>query len=333
MGRVHRQSRLTRRRHRPPGGLQGPALQAGDDGAGQASPRLHARGRPEPEEWIGRDRVPRPRPARTATTSGRSSSCCRTRWASRCWWCAGASCARGERRAPRRRPRPPCKARSTGKARPSCRSAATSAKACPASPTLYLGPGHRHRGRAARQRAAGCLVGRRRRRLRHAAGKEPGMRARGALSHRRAKGATGSGRSGRPTTRCPTTARSATCCARMGRHPNRPGHIHMMLSRRGHVPRDHAPLRRRQPVPRLRCGVRRARQPGRRVRAASAGQGARRPRDGQAVLRRPTTTSAWCRNATEERHEDRQGHRAAYGDLHLQRAHHRRPRRATSAAT
>ncbi len=36
----------------------------------------------------------------------------------------------------------------------------------------------------------------------------------------------------RPTTRCPTTAPWAACCRRMGRHPNRPGHMHTMLQRR-----------------------------------------------------------------------------------------------------
>ena len=42
--------------------------------------------------------------------------------------------AEGPQRRARRRPRPPCRARSTGKARPSCRWAATSPKACRASP-------------------------------------------------------------------------------------------------------------------------------------------------------------------------------------------------------
>ena len=46
----------------------------------------------------------------------------------------------------------------------------------------------------------------------------------------------------------------------------RPGHIHMMVSADGHVPVDHAHLRRRQPLHRPGRGVRQARQPGRRLR-------------------------------------------------------------------
>ena len=97
------------------------------------------------------------------------------------------------------------------------------------------------------------------------------------------RAATASGRSSRPSTRCPTTARWATCCARWAATRTGPGHIHMMVYARRLRAADDAPVRRRQPVPRLRRGVRRARQPDRALRAPRRRQGARRPRDGPAL--------------------------------------------------
>ena len=81
----------------------------------------------------------------------------------------------------------------------------------------------------------------------------------------------------------------------MGRHPNRPGHIHMMVSAPA-TAADDAPVRRRQSVPRFGRGVRRARQPDRALRAACARQGARRPHDGQALPQRELRLRARSRS-------------------------------------
>ena len=155
--------------------------------------------------------------ARPATTSGRSSSCCRTRWACRCWWWRWSRRARGAagpHAAPRRRPKPRCRARSTGKARPSCRWAATSREGMPGEPALLQRPRDRPRrpadrrtrcstsGRATAKACTTCSWAR-----------TPAC-ARAPLPHRRRGPLLVLVDQARPSTRCPTTARWATCCAR-----------------------------------------------------------------------------------------------------------------------
>ncbi len=71
---------------------------------------------------------------------------------------------------------------------------------------------------------------------------------------------------------------------KMGRHLNRPGHMHMMLPGAGTRAAGHASVRQGQPLSRVRCGVRREEQPDRGVPQAFAGQGAGRAGDEPAVL-------------------------------------------------
>ena len=50
--------------------------------------------------------------------------------------------------------------------------------------------------------------------------------------------------------------------AATGRHPNRPAHVHFIVAGAGLPAADHPPVRRRHPLPRLRCGLRGQGQPG-----------------------------------------------------------------------
>ena len=68
----------------------------------------------------------------------------------------------------------------------------------------------------------------------------------------------------------PTDGPVGDMLRKMGRHPNRPGHIHMKVSAPGHKRSDHAPVRQGQPVPGFGRGVRRARQPDRGIRARTS---------------------------------------------------------------
>jgi hypothetical protein len=123
--------------------------------------------------------------------------------------------------------------------------------------------------------------------------------------------------------------------AGMGRHPNRPGHIHMKVAAEVARAGDHAPLRRGQPLHRLGRGVRRAAQPRRRLRIAPARQGARRPRDRAAVLvralRLPSPTRGRLspdppRSTAYVPMKIGKSTVPAHRHLHLGRTHHRRAR-------
>ena len=85
-------------------------------------------------------------------------------------------------------------------------------------PALYSGRVTDLEGQPLAGRAARRLVRRRRRRVRHADGGWRHARAR-PHPHRRAKAATGSGRSGPTYYPVPTTGRWATCCARWAGTP------------------------------------------------------------------------------------------------------------------
>ena len=151
------------------------------------------------------------------------------------------------------------------------------------------GPLQRARHRPGRQaafgRAAGHLVGRRRRRVRHAARRLADACAR-PHPHRRP---------GPllvlvdPSDLLPGARRRAG-----GRHAAQDGpapepagpHPHDGFGA-GAQEGGHAPVRQGQPLPRFRRGVRRARQPGRGLRAARAGHRDGRPQDEQALPRGP----------------------------------------------
>ena len=79
---------------------------------------------------------------------------------------------------------------------------------------VLLGAHHRPRRQATRRSAARRLVGRRRRQVRPAALGRADDAARAGASAPTTRAATGSGRSGRRSIRCRSTARSARCCAR-----------------------------------------------------------------------------------------------------------------------
>ena len=159
-------------------------------------------------------------------------------------------------------------------------------------------------------------------------GGEPTMRARGRFRTDAAGPLLVLVDPARPTTRCPTTARWARCCARTGRSIYRPGHIHMMVSAPGHVPLTTHLFVADSPY------IDQDAVFGKRdslvvdFEHARAGQGARRARDEHAVplgeLRLPPRAGAGLkahqRHCTDS-HEDRQGHGAAHRHLHVGRTH------------
>jgi hypothetical protein len=261
------------------------ALRRSDALAHHPPARLHPRGRPAARRMDGRHRVPdrhRPDLRRQAPGvhpavghAGRLDDGGDARPAARR---RPHRPSRRQDAAATRPPRPRCRAPTTGTARPTCRSAPTSRQACAASPpsTAAASP----TPAASRwRRAARHLVGRRRGRVRHAGRRRRHGGAR-AHSHRRRRPLLvlvdqalvlpGAGR--RP--RGPHARRHGP-----PPQPARP-HPHDGGGRRARAG-DHAPLRGGQPLHRLGCGVRRAAQPGRRLRIAPAGKAP----DGRAIER------------------------------------------------
>ena len=102
-------------------------------------------------------------------------------------------------------------------------------------PAFYSGRVLSADGQPIRERAARCLVRRRRRQLRHADARGCGHEGARHASARMAQGRYWF-RSIRPTYYpVPTDGPVGAMLRKMGRHPYRPGHIHMIVSAPGHA--------------------------------------------------------------------------------------------------
>ena len=109
----------------------------------------------------------------------------------------------------------------------------------------------------------------------------------------------------------PTDGPVGRMLGKMGRHPYRPGHIHMIVSAPGYESGRDPPVRQGRALPRFGCGVRGQGFADRRVRAPRGGRARRPARSWTCRSTRPSTISAWRRrkaNLMEEydEPEDRQ---------------------------
>ena len=137
-------------------------------------------------------------------------------------------------------------------------------------------PGHRPRRQAAGRRDGRRVAGQRRRLLRRPAARRPaGTQPARAVHHRRRRHASGSARSCPRYYPIPDDGPVGELLAATGRHPNRPAHVHFIVAAAGLPAGDHASVRRRQPLHRLRRGLRGQGEPGPRV------PGGRRPGAGR----------------------------------------------------
>ena len=208
-----------RRRHRTAGRLPGPALQAGDDLAHQ---HLHAFAR-EVDLTAATNGS---RPSSSSPPTGKTCDDKRQEFIllsdtlGLSMLVVALEQARGAKG--RKGATPPTEATVQGpfywEGAPELPLGSDIAEGVPRRARALQRPRHRPRGPAAGRRAARRLVRRRRRRVRHADGGRRHARAR-PHPHRRRRAATGSGRSGRPTTRCPTTARWAQMLRKHGPAP------------------------------------------------------------------------------------------------------------------
>ena len=117
-----------------------------------------------------------------------------------------------------------------------CRSAPTSPKAFPASRPISRAACSSAGGKADRRCDARSVVDRRRRRVRRAAWRRQHAARARQDQNRCARDATHSGPSSRWAIRFPPMARSGKMLLRMGRHPYRPAHTHMIVTAPGHEP-------------------------------------------------------------------------------------------------